>query len=67
MSMCAKQQGLVKLVFYFQLISMKAIDIPKLLPFVGWSINVMMAKVEFMCNIGVRFFFLCKMPKKSDC
>jgi hypothetical protein len=45
---------------------MKAIDIPKLLLFVDWQIDVMMAKVEFMCNIGIRYFVLCKMPKNLD-
>ncbi len=59
-SMCAEQQGLARLVFYFQLISMKAVDVPKLLPFVGWRIDVVMAKVEFLRSIGVRYFVLCK-------
>ncbi|CAK9210751.1 unnamed protein product [Sphagnum troendelagicum] len=54
-SMCAEQQGLARLVFYFQLISMKAVDVPKLLPFVGWRIDVVMAKVEFLRSIGVRY------------
>jgi hypothetical protein len=37
---------------------MKAIDIPKLFPFVGWQVDGVMAKVEFFRNIGVRYFVL---------
>lgn len=54
-SLCAEQQGLARLVFYFQMIGIKAVDIPKLLPYVGRRIDVVMAKVEFLRSICVRY------------
>lgn len=58
-AICAEQQGLARLVFYFHLIGMKAVDIHKLLPFVGRRIDVVMAKVEFLRSICVRYY-LCQ-------
>lgn len=51
---CAERRALARLVTYFQVLNMKAADIPKLIPFAGRRIDVVMAKVEFLRSIGVK-------------
>lgn len=53
-SFFAEQRGIPRLVYYFHMLNMKALDIPKVLPFVGQRIDAVMAKVEFLRSIGVR-------------
>lgn len=51
---CAERRGVARLVAYFQVLNMKAADIPKLIPFAGRRIDVVMAKAEFLRSIGVK-------------
>ncbi|GLJ55235.1 hypothetical protein SUGI_1185120 [Cryptomeria japonica] len=51
---CAERRGIARLVVYFQVLNMKASDIPKVIPYAGGGIDVAMAKVEFLRSIGVR-------------
>eukprot|EP01018_Ginkgo_biloba_P012127 Gb_32119 [translate_table: standard] len=51
---CAERRGLARLVVYFQVLNMRASDIPKVIPFAGRRIDFVMAKVEFLRSIGVR-------------
>lgn len=54
----AEQAGIPRLVYYFHMLNMKALDIPKVLPFVGQRIDTVMAKVEFLRTIGVKASYL---------
>ncbi|OAE24596.1 hypothetical protein AXG93_1603s1070 [Marchantia polymorpha subsp. ruderalis] len=57
-SVCAERRGLARLVHYFQLIGMKALNIPKVLPHVEPGIDKVMAKVEFLRSLGVKYLHL---------
>ncbi|KAG6545231.1 hypothetical protein Mapa_013343 [Marchantia paleacea] len=57
-SVCAERRGLARLVHYFQLIGMKALNIPKVLPYVERGIDKVMAKVEFLRSLGVKYLHL---------
>ncbi|KAL2653896.1 hypothetical protein R1flu_022024 [Riccia fluitans] len=57
-SISAEKRGLARLVHYFQLLGMKAQNIPKVLPYVERGIDRVMAKVEFLRSLGVKYVHL---------
>ncbi|MCO5587706.1 hypothetical protein L7F22_041657 [Adiantum nelumboides] len=57
-SCLAEQAGIPRLVYYFYMLNVKAFDIPRLLPYVGQSIDTVMAKVEFLRTLGVKASYL---------
>ncbi|KAL3685943.1 hypothetical protein R1sor_003965 [Riccia sorocarpa] len=57
-SISAEKRGLARLVHYFQLLGMKAQNIPKVLPYVERGIDKVMAKVEFLRSLGVKYVHL---------
>ncbi|CAM6102006.1 unnamed protein product [Calypogeia fissa] len=52
---CAEKRELGRLVSYFQIIGMKAQNVPRMLPFLEQGIDMAMAKVEFLRSLGVKY------------